>query len=204
MQAYNDNDWWRYDVVGVNQTEVVLLLTGQFKNGTALLGNGDVWVYDVTLVNRVNGTPSVVNPVIAKNLDKDFMLTPYAYDTLYVNDTLTRTYLGSSRTINILRFVQIEGNGAETIMTYFYDKESGMLLEESGQTVYTQNTAETRAFSFVVVDTNIFGSRAPLPQEYVYAAIVAVAVGIALAVAASVVFIRNRKAKQRKPWSRRR
>jgi hypothetical protein len=204
MQAYEENDWWRYDVAKVNETEVYLVLTGCFKNGTAVLGDGDTWVYDVTLVNKVNGTPSVVNPIIAGNLDKDFMLTPYAFDTLYVNDTQTRMYFGVSRIVNILRFVDIEEHGTETIMTYYYDQDSGMLLEESGQTVDTYNSAETRAFSFTVIETNIFGPKAPWPAEYVYALIVLAAVGVAIAVTAAVVFLRKRKAKKLKPqpWSR--
>jgi hypothetical protein len=55
-----------------------------------------------------------------------------------------------------------------------------------------------------VIETNIFGPKAPWPAEYVYALIGLAAVGVAIAVAAAVVLVRKRKAKKLKPqpWSR--
>ena len=73
-----------------------------------------------------------------------------------------------------------------------------------GQAVDTYTTAEIRAFSFSLVDTNIFGPKASLPIEYVYLAVGAAAVGVVLALAGVVVVVRNRRAKKLKPkpWSR--
>lgn len=190
MQAYNDNEWMKYEVVDVNETLVTLVLTGQFKNGTEYAGNGNRWVYNLTLLNSVNGTWAGQNPLIPADMEKHELLTEYSLVD-YINDTVTRTYLGESRTVNILNYSVSTATGTITY-TYFYDKASGMLLEMQGQ---SEDLAPqgTRAFSYVVVDTNIFGPNKPLPIEYVY--IIVAAAGVGLAVAGTVTFkvLRSRK-----------
>jgi hypothetical protein len=191
MQAFNENDWMKYEVANVNNTEVDLILTGQFKNGTALLGNGDTWVYDVITLNRVNGTFVGQNPIIAADLYKHELLTPYSSDFVYVNDTISRVYLGENRTVNLLNFTSSNENGTYGL-TYYYDRASGMLLEMIGQTTDSNGI---RQFSYTVTDTNIFGPKAGIPTEYWYAA---VAAGAAVAVTVIVIVVRNRKNKSRR------
>jgi hypothetical protein len=199
FQAYNNNDWMMYEVAKVNITQVDLILTGKFKNGTAFLGNGDTWVYDVTLLGTVNGTSAGQNPIIATKLSKYVPLTPYVYDAsyAYVNDTQTRSYLGVSRTVNILSYSSTTENGTNTL-TYTYDQDSGMLLEMVGESQQTSPTQATLRFSYSVTDTNIFGPNAPilgLPALYFYAG-VGVVVGVAIAV--GVVVFRRRSGRNKK------
>ncbi|MFB3889354.1 MAG: hypothetical protein ACE14S_07675 [Candidatus Bathyarchaeia archaeon] len=180
LEAYNQNDWMQWEVTEVNGSEVVLRLTGRFKNGTAILSNGDYWMYYVTLMNYVNNTASGQSPVIAGNLTRGYSVAPRTFDT--VNDTQTRTYLGATRTVNILNYTTASENSTG-IFTYFYDQESGMLLEAMGQTFETAPTETLRRFSYIVTDTNIFGLGA-IPPLYFYAtAAVVAAVVVAIAVA---------------------
>jgi hypothetical protein len=197
LQAYNDNDWMKYEIVDVNQTRVDLILTGQFKNGTAFLGNGDTWVYDVTLLNRLNGTLAGQMPVIAGKLSKYSPLTPYSYDTAYVNDTQTKTYLGVSRTINILSYSSTTENATNTF-TYTYDQDSGMLLETVGESQQTLPIQAKLRFSYIITDTNIFGpdtSILGLPPLYFYAGIGTIT---AATIAIGIVILRRTSRKNKK------
>lgn len=71
---------------------------------------------------------------------------------------------------------------------------SGMLLEAEAQTIDTQSMSITRQFSYIVVDTNIFGPNSGTPVEYLY---VAAAVTVSL-VAVIVLAIKRRSTKKGK------
>jgi hypothetical protein len=180
MEAYNNNDWMKYEVTAINQTQVTLRLTGQFKNGTTMLGNGEYWTYSVLYYNVVNGTPTTYSVVIAKNLTKGDLVAPSTLNPNdIVNDTQTRTYLGSSRSVNVFEYTNSSEN-SNTKLTCIYDRESGMLMEVVGESTDTQTSA-TRQFSYSVTETNIFGLSVPvlgIPAIYFYVIVAAVAVAI--------------------------
>jgi hypothetical protein len=186
MDAYSSNDWMKYEVTGVNVSEVTLLLTGQFKNGTAILGNGDSWVYDVTFILSVNATPSTYSPIMAGNLTKGDLIGTYVISPLdAINDTQTRTYLGVSRSVNILETIHTNSTeNSENRLTCIYDQQSGMLLELNGESTVTQPAQVTRQFSYSITETNIFGPNAPvlgLSPLYVYVIIASVVAVIVVA-----------------------
>ncbi len=159
-EAFNDYGFLNLQVVSVSGNSVTLLSTGQFKNGTALPGNGtkDVWNVET---GTDNGTPSTQGPIIAANLNQGDAIPPP--NTYSVNQTADRTYLGTSRSVNILNVVVFTPDYNSTL-SYVYDKLSGMLLESTSTTT-TQASPQpiTSTYSYSVIETNIFGSTSPSP-----------------------------------------
>jgi hypothetical protein len=192
LEAYNNNDWIKYEVVEINGTQATLVLTGRFKNGTAILGNGDAWLYDTTLPGVVNGTESPQGPIIAGGLVKGYMVTPVPFDT--INDTVTQSYLGVSRLVNVLNYTY-NNDTLTRVFTYFFDQESGMLLEVKGLSIENPNSV-TRQFSYIVTETNIFGQILPIEYIYIIAAIT-ISVIVILAVAVKKGIIGKRKHRKR-------
>jgi hypothetical protein len=165
LDAYNANDWFRYDVVSVNQTAVVLCSSGRFKNGTAIPGDNVFWSYDVFL-GSVNGTTSLGGPIISGNLTVGDIVHSYTFDK--INKTVTKTYLGYSRQVNILNFTQTVGGLTEEL-TYFYDRESGMLLEFNARNKEIGNNGTMiRTISYSVVETNLFETKAETSEQNPY------------------------------------
>ncbi len=159
-EAFNDYGYLNLKVESVSANSVTLLSTGQFKNGTALPGNGttDVWNIET---GTDNGTPSTQGPIIAANLNQgDGIPPPNNYS---VNQTADRTYLGITRSVNILNVV-ISTPDYNSTLNYVYDKLSGMLLEStSTTTTQAQPQPITSTYTYSIIETNIFGSTTPSP-----------------------------------------
>ncbi len=166
VESFNDYDWLRLEVVAVSGKDVTLLSTGQFKNGTATPGNGTMTVWNVE-TGTEDGVPSTQGPIIAADLNSGDQIPPP--NTYAVNDTEDRTYLGAKRSVNILS-VSISTPDYNSTLVYVYDKLSGILLESASETtVRGQAGPVTSAYSYVVVETNIFNSSTvPLfPLEFI-------------------------------------
>jgi hypothetical protein len=159
-EAFNDYGFLNLQVVSVSGNSVILLSTGQFKNGTALPGNDttDVWNIET---GTDNGTPSTQGPIIAAHLNQGDAIPPP--NTYSVNQTLDRTYLGTTRSVNILN-VAVSTPDYNSTLNYVYDKLSGMLLESTSTTItQAQPQPITSTYSYSIVGTNIFGSTSPSP-----------------------------------------
>jgi hypothetical protein len=158
FEVFNDYAFLQLEVTSVSGKEVTLLSTGQFKNGTALPGNGATSVWNIE-TGTEDGTPSTQGPIIAANLNQGDAIPPP--DTYSVNQSESRTYQGISRAVNILN-VEISTPDYNTSSTYVYDKLSGMLLEYSTQTTTaSQPQPVTSSAAYSVIETNIFGSTPP-------------------------------------------
>jgi hypothetical protein len=159
-EAFNDYGFLNLQVISVSSNAVTLLSTGQFKNATALPGNGttDVWNIET---GTDNGTPSTQGPIIAANLNQgDAIPPPNIYS---VNQTADQTYLGTTRSVNILN-VTVSTPDYNSTLNYVYDKISGMLLEStSTTTTQAQPQPITSTYSYSIIETNIFGSTSPSP-----------------------------------------
>ncbi len=159
-EAFNDYGFLNLQVISVSGNAVTLLSTGQFKNETALPGNGttDVWNIET---GTDNGTPSTQGPIIAANLNQGDAIPPS--NTYSVNQTTDQTYLGITRSVDILN-VTVSTPDYNSTLNYVYDKLSGMLLEStSTTTTQAQPLPITSTYSYSVVETNIFGSTSPSP-----------------------------------------
>ncbi len=153
-ESINNTSYIKQEITKISGTEVTLLTTGQFKDGTPTAGNGSIQVWDVS-AGTLNGIPSVQGPIIAANLNQGDPIPPP--NTYIVNQSETRSYLGIGRTVNILTSA-VFTQDYNTTVTYVYDKASGMLLESSSQTV-AQGQPEpiTSTYSYSITETNIFG-----------------------------------------------
>ncbi len=152
-ETINNTSLVKQEVTSVAGTIVTLLTTGQLKDGSPTPGNGSIQIWDVA-AGTLNGDQSVQGPIIASNLNQGDPIPPP--NTYSVNSTETRTYLGVSRTVNILS-VAVSSPEYNTTVTYVYDKASGMLMEAASETV-TQGQLVTSTYSYSAVETNVFGT----------------------------------------------
>jgi hypothetical protein len=178
LESFNDYSWLKLGVTDVSGQEITLLSTGEFKNGTALRGNDTTSVWDVE-TGTDNGVPSTQGPIIAANLNQGDAIPPP--NTYTVNQTESRTYLGVSRTVNIL-IVTVSTSDYNSTLTYIYDKLSGMLLESSTlTTTQAQPQPVTSTYSYSIIETNIFGpSPSPTVPEFYTQVLIVIAVAIVI------------------------
>ncbi len=154
----SDLDWMKLEVVTVTGKEVTLHASGKFKNGSATPEESAVYNVEV---GTMNGNPSIYGPIIAANLNEgDVLPIPPPNPPLKINKTETRTYMGVSRSVNILN-TTISTTEYFSRQIVIYDKDSGMMLEiEISTTMPTEN----QKISFNAIDTNIFAiSSTPTP-----------------------------------------
>ena len=160
VEAFNDYDWLKLQVTSVSGSEVTLLSTGQFKNGTAIPGNGTSAVWNVSAGTQ-NGVPSTQGPIIAANLNQGDSIPPS--NTYTINQTNTAEFLAVTRNVNVL-YVTVSTPDYNTSISYVYDQASGMLLESTSQTItQAQPTPVISSYAYSIIETNIFGSPIPTP-----------------------------------------
>ncbi len=191
VESFNDYDWLKLQVTDVSGKAVTLFSTSQFKNGTAIAGNGTTSVWNVE-TGTEDGVPSTQGPIIASNLNQGDPIPPP--NTYAVNRTESRTYLGVSRTVNILD-ASLSTPDYNTTLTYVYDKASGMLLESTTQTI-TQAEPQpvTTTISYSLIETNIFGSTNPSPSvpELPFTAIGVVVVVVLISTFAALILFKKK------------
>jgi len=190
VESFNDYDWLKLQVTDVSGKSVTLLSTSQYKNGTAIAGNGTVSVWNIETGTQ-DGVPSTQGPIIASNLNIGDQIPPP--DTYAVNSTESRTYLGVSRTVNILD-ASLSTPSYNATLTYVYDKASGMLLESTTQTI-TQADPQpvVTTISYSVIETNIFSSTNPSPSVPEFPiAIVGVVIVVMIGVVAALILFKRK------------
>ena len=160
-EAFKDYAFLKLQVTDVSGKAVTLLSTSQYKNGTAIAGNGTISVWNIE-TGTEDGVLSTQGPIIAANLNQGDAIPPA--NTYVVNRTESRTYLGVSRAVNVLDASLLTPDYTATL-TYVYDKASGMLLESTTQTT-TQADPQpvVTTISYSVIETNIFSSTNPSPS----------------------------------------
>ncbi len=178
FEGLGDQDSLTLQVTNVVDSQVTLLSTGQFKNGTATPGNGTVTIWDVA-AGTEDGEPNTQCPIIAANLNVGNPIPPP--DTYTVNSTENRQYIGFTRVVNILS-ITISTPDYNSSLTYVYDKASGMLLESSSQTtVQGESGPVTSEYSYIVTQTNIFTPAPSVPEtSFIVAAITAIVVALSV------------------------
>jgi hypothetical protein len=101
-------------------------------------------VYDLE-TGMTNGTQYYISHIIAANLYEGDAIPP-ASQTLKVEKTETRTFLGQSRSVNIVNSTTMFGN----YMYRVYDRATGMMLE-----------SQTEGHTVTAIQTNIFTAATP-------------------------------------------
>ncbi len=190
FEAFNDYGFLQLQVITVIGKEVTLFSTGQFKNGTALPGNGTKEIWNIE-TGTEDGTPSTQGPIIAANLNQGNPIPPP--DTYSINQTESRIYLGSTRVVNILN-VEISTSDYNSTLNYIYDKLSGILLESFTQTtIQSEPQPVTSSYSYSIIETNIFSSTpnpSPSIPEFPIIALEVVVVVLIIATAALILIKR--------------
>lgn len=174
FESFNDYDWLKLEVFNVVNNEVTLLSTGLFKDGTPIPGNGTSTIWNLQ-TGEENGVPSTQGPIIAANLMQGDAIPPP--NTYTLNKTEDRTYLGVSRSVNILD-LKIVTPDYESTLNYFYDRASGILLESKSIIIQSQPESFTSEYSYSVIETNIFNAP-PVPEF----------IGVAIVIAGAMVII---------------
>jgi hypothetical protein len=189
----------KIEVVAVSGKEVTWRMTGQMKNGSAILGSGETYVVNVE-TGATNFTHSVLGPIIAANLNEGDKVQAGSI-SVEVNKTEFRTYLNVSRPVNVLIY-EVSGvgkpSGAQgasaqytSTSTFVYDKASGTMLETENRITWLNITNPRWIISGSVTETNIFSSSPPpqIPVGITYV----VAVAVVVAPITAVVVLRRRK-----------
>lgn len=157
VESFNDYAWLNLTVTDVSGNVVTLLSIGQFKNGTAILGNGTAEVWNVQTGTK-DGLPQTQGPIIAAYLSQGDVIPPP--NTYVVNQTENRVYFGFVRSVSILN-VTLSTPDYNSTLTYVYDRQSGMLLEAESQITQAQPEPATSEYSYRIIATNIFDSTNP-------------------------------------------
>lgn len=191
VEIFNDYDWLKLQVTDVSGKTVTLLSTGQYKNGTALPGNGTVSVWNIE-TGTENGLPKTQGPIIAANLNQGDSIPPA--NTFKVNATESRTYIGVVRSVNVLD-ATIMTPDYNTTVDYVYDKVSGILLESSTQTTtQTDSQSITTTVSYSILETNIFSSNpSPTIPEFSVQTFVILMFAVIIALATVIAFFRRKR-----------
>jgi len=148
-------DWKKVEVIEVSGKMVILRYTEKLKNGSFTEHSGCVHVIeDIEHPSRINcsyySDYYFGDTVVAANLTEgDWIHSsgPCGMPWHLVNKTETRTYLGVSRWVNIMK-----NQRAASVTNWIFDVESGMLLE------YEEIGPNNERSSHRVIETNIFSS----------------------------------------------
>lgn len=190
VESFNDYSWSKLEVTAVSGKEITLLSTGQFKDGTAIPGNGTTEIWNIETGTQ-NGTPNTQGPIIAANLNQGEAIPPA--NTYAVNRTENRIYLGVSRSVNILE-TTVSTPDYSTSLTYVYDRSSGFLLESTVETVQNQPQQSTSIYSYRITETTLFGQTPYIGLPLVSIIVVTIAVVVIMI---AVGFLLSRKKKYR-------
>jgi len=187
VEAFNDYGWSKLEVTAVLGKEISLLSTGQFKDGTAIPGNGTIDVWNIETGTQ-NGVSSTQGPIIAANLNQGDAIPPA--NTYVVNRTENRLYLGVSRNVNILE-TTVSTPDYSTSLTYVYDRASGFLLESLVKTVQNQPQLSTSEYSYSVAETNLFSQKPSIGDLSLVFVIAVIAVIVVIVIAVGLVLSRR-------------
>lgn len=120
----------------VNNTHVTTANPWYFEDGTSTLERGEV--------NLFTGDGHDFVAIIAANLNVGDLIHPNGNDGLRVLDTTTRNYGNNSRATNHVRITSEDKTaGYKGTRDLYFDKETGILVEQNDTTEYTTYPAGT-------------------------------------------------------------
>lgn len=146
----NNTVWFKNVVVRIYSTVITFNRTLQFKDGTQ--ETMVIWIDLNTGSTNDTEKPSVLIPA---GLDESDMFYPFSKAPLWINETVWRTYLGVKREVNRLRLTKVMGENSSQIFSidYYWDKETGILVERSG---FYMGVKGNLTWSDRIIDTNLW------------------------------------------------
>ena len=137
----NQTEWVRVTVTEVSGSQIKTIVTTHHRNGTEENADG--------FCDIETGETTVSPPFISANLNTFDPINPSATIPYYVNETLVGDYANSQRETNLLRFEQTDVltdvGATKSITEYYFDKDTGALVEYSMAFSYTGLTSITRS-----------------------------------------------------------
>lgn len=147
--GYNETEWLKVEVIGVNDTEVTMSVSRMLKNGSEQKASTDI-VSNVQTGNIYGPLPEFYYFVIAANLGQNDSLPN---NNGIVIKTESRSYFGMNRTVAIVRFIE---SGDPSEQRYeVYDQLSGLLLEMNQSIVSESIPVGNSHISFEVIALNL-------------------------------------------------
>jgi hypothetical protein len=179
----NETDYYEVRINGTSGAEVIAYSVWHFKNGsdvTSTLG----------IVNLETGVATSALLILAANLNANDRIHPTGQDTITINETVVRNYLGEDRETNHL-MITYQDNGSSGTVDRYFDRETGMLVESREETLYV-NPDMTIIVSWKIKETNVWGNPMEIPWLLIIPALIAIAVII------GVLFYIKKKRKRKK------
>lgn len=133
-----DYEWVKLEVQDVSGTEITMIATVRYRDGGEEI-NALSWDVDT-------GREPWVIPA---NLNEGDSF-PFGYDTVFVNETLSMTYAGASRTVILLHLIKYD---EYTEMTAHWDQATGFLLELS---LIKSSPDESWTGGYKAIETNLW------------------------------------------------
>ncbi len=188
----DEMDWMKAEVTSVSGSAVTVQMTARYKNGSEMVQNlvGDV----------VTGSGNLTFLILPAGIERGdavpFAMFNMGQVGMVVNDTVSRTYLGASRTVNALS-LSVSQNYASVDVHAYWDKATGFLMELSMQ---VSALGQNMQLSIQAVETSMWsadsfgflggGSSGLLGDNLIY--IVGI-VAVVVIVVAAVLLMRTRK-----------
>lgn len=207
----NNTLWFKHEIQDIKDKEIVFSQTTQFKNETQ---KTSVFQLDVSSGDG-NGTLMY----IPSGLSAEHMIYPASPAQVWINETITRIFAGATREVNRLiisgaQFTEEdEPNLIYASISYYWDKETGVLTERSGEGRLVDQTGSQVASwkqSDEIVETNLWSPEEEptdgQENEEVYRfpyAIVGGAIVVVILIGAWRLWPRRRRLKTRKSRTRR-
>jgi hypothetical protein len=130
FSQYNQTDYFKVIITGVNGSVVSLDTEWRFTNGTSITGD-----QTIDLANGQQTDDNGFWAIYASNLQKNDLIRPRGYDGLIVNSTDYETYVNSTRVRDLS---SIENSFFDTtdptqstwrndIVNIYFDQQTGML-----------------------------------------------------------------------------
>jgi hypothetical protein len=182
-------EWMRGEVLDVSGTTVTVQMTAHYTNGS-------------------ESVQKLVGDVAAASGNLTFMLMPAGLEkgdafpiamfdlgqvSLFINDTVSRTYLGASRSMNVLSLSVSEDFVSLEVGAY-WDQATGVLMELSMQ---VSAMGQNMQLSIEAIETNVWSAGSFLggdPASNLIYLVGIVATVIAVVAVAVVLFVRRPRA----------
>jgi hypothetical protein len=146
LLSTKDIMWWKVEISGVSGTEVRCKYSMQFVDST---------FEDQLVINVATGQVQPANfgagmIIIGSNLNQGDLVF-WRGNNYTINKSETRTYLGTSRSVNIIENDNI---------SFIFDKTTGIILEIDG-TFSNEYTPRSES----IIETNIFRNSTPFSTQ---------------------------------------
>jgi hypothetical protein len=158
FSVYNETDYYKITITGINGTNVSMDNTWRFLNGTEINTQ-----QTLDIATGQKSDPNGFWALYPANLEKTDLLRPRGYDNTHVNNTDTVSYTSGDRPrcfwfINN-EFQNINDPSGSTLMydyrNIFFDKQTGMLLSLDDYQFY--NTPEMQEkITWQLVSTSVW------------------------------------------------